>query len=271
MAAVGAAGGIAAAAYMAFEAQWTECRTAELQVPRLPRSWSGLTILHLSDVHAGIFPTNERSLHKAVSWAEPLKPDLMFLTGDVLGDPRHSGECLEILAQIKCPLGKYAVTGNHEYGISKGPLVRTRDTTSLWRQAGITLLRDECVPLPPRQETELLICGADYLTGGYGLDRQREISSSPCAFRILLIHEPPPTHSPLKEHFALTFAGHTHGGQIRIPTKNGLVPFDDNSEPFLSGVHSWGDGTLVVSRGVGTSFVPFRLLTRPEATLWRLV
>ena len=90
-------------------------------------------------------------------------------------------------------------------------------------------------------------------------------------FPILLIHEPPPSDSPLAGRFPLAFAGHTHGGQLRIPTASGLRPLVSEQGEFLSGVYEWSGGLLVVSRGVGTSFLPFRLLTRPEATLWRLV
>ena len=90
-------------------------------------------------------------------------------------------------------------------------------------------------------------------------------------FPILLIHVPPPSDSPLAAAFPLAFAGHTHGGQLRLPGPSGLRPLVGEGGEYLSGVHEWGEGQLVISRGVGTSFLPFRLLTRPEATLWRLV
>lgn len=268
-----AAAGAAAAAYMAFEAQWTHCREAELAVPGLPAPWSGLTVLHLSDVHAGSFHSNERSLHKAVRWAVPLAPDLVLLTGDILGDPEPSRACLELLAELKPPLGIFAVTGNHEYGLGKGPLARARDTSGLWENAGITLLADSCAALPARAGTTLVLCGADHLTGGYGLTPPAGAgaAASATAFPILLIHTPPPPDSPLAAHFPLAFAGHTHGGQLRVPTMSGLRPLYRDSEEPLAGIHPWGSGLLVISRGIGTSFLPFRLLTRPETTLWRLV
>jgi len=268
----GAAAGGAAAAYMAFEAQWVRCIQADLAVPGLPRAWSGLTILHLSDVHAGVFPSNERSLRRAVDWALPLKPDLVFLTGDVLGDPRYSEACLRILAQLEPPLGKFAVTGNHEFGISKGPLARVRRTDHLWAPSGVTLLRDGCVPLPARDRSTIVICGADYLTGGFGLpEAVAPFARGGGPFRLLLAHEPPAAESPLSELFSLVFAGHTHGGQLRIPTGRGLLPLNAQEGDHLGGVYKWGHGVLVVSRGIGTSFVPLRLFTRPEAALWRLV
>jgi predicted MPP superfamily phosphohydrolase len=113
-----------------------------------------------------------------------------------------------------------------------------------------------------------VLCGADYVTGGFGL---ADPSARPGDFRILLIHDPHRVDDILKNSFSLAFAGHTHGGQLRVPAPSGLVPLTDQGSEFLGGVYPWGDGLLVVSRGVGTSFLPFRLLTRPEATLWRLV
>lgn len=276
-----AAAGGAAAAYMAFEAQWVQCRQADLPVPGLPLPWAGLTILHLADIHAGVFFVNERSLAKVVSWAESLTPDLVVLTGDNLGPPEKSARSLELLSRLKPPLGTFAVTGNHEYGLSKGPLARPRDTQGLWAEAGITLLSDSCRGLPSRDGTQVVICGADHVTGGYGLVGRRpagdEAQPAPApgapstSFAILLVHEPPEADSPLFGRFPLAFAGHTHGGQLRAPTRSGLRVLSREEHRYLSGVHPWGKGLLVVTRGIGTSFLPFRLFTRPEATLWRLL
>jgi len=274
------AAGAAAAAYMAFEAQWVQCRRVDLPVPGFPAAWAGLTILHLSDIHAGLFSTNERSLAKVVRWAAPLFPDLVLLTGDILGGPRHSRTCLDLLAGLRPPLGMFAVTGNHEYGLGKGPLARSRDTRNLWQKAGITLLTDFCVTLPARDASRLMLCGADYCTGGFELPPSAPptggagcaaATAEPTVFPILLIHEPPGPDSPLVGRFPLAFCGHTHGGQLRVPARSGLVPLHKEESEYLAGVYPWGRGLLVVSRGIGTSFVPFRLLTRPEATLWRLV
>jgi predicted MPP superfamily phosphohydrolase len=268
-----AAAGGAAAAYMAFEAQWVECRQEDLPVPGLPAPWVGLTILHLADIHAGEFFVNERSLAKVVRWAQPLSPDLVFLTGDNLGEPERSRRCLKLLSKLRPPLGKFAVTGNHEYGLSKGPLARPRDNSALWAEAGVTLLADTCVELPARDGAQLVLCGADHVTGGYGLvaDDPAELNHSGDTFPILLVHEPPESDSPLFGRFPLAFAGHTHGGQLRAPTRSGLRVISREEHEYLCGIHPWGKGLLVVTRGIGTSFLPFRLFTRPEATLWRLV
>ena len=263
-----AAAGAIAAAYMLFEAQWIECKEKTLRVPGLPHAWSGIKVLHLSDVHAGDFGISLVGLRKAVDWAVPLQPDLVFLTGDILGEPTGSAQSLAELSRLSPTLGCYAVTGNHEYGLGKGPLARARDSAGLWTGAEVTVLKDRCVRLPARDGSSLVLCGADYVTGGFGL---ADPFARPGDFRILLIHDPPRVDDILKNSFSLAFAGHTHGGQLRVPAPSGLVPLADQGREFLGGVYPWGDGLLVVSRGVGTSFLPFRLLTRPEATLWRLV
>lgn len=321
------AAGAAAAAYLLYEAQAVECQVRELAVPGLPRAWSGTTVLHISDVHAGVFPTNERSLRKAVRWASGQQPDLVFLTGDILGEAARSRTCLEWLSRLRPPLGIFAVTGNHEYGLGKGPLARARRAAVLWEGTGVILLSDSCHLLPARGGTTLAVCGADYLTSGSSLIAPARTDS---VFPILLVHEPPLLHSPLASQFPLVFAGHTHGGQLRIPGRHGLRPLYDDTRyeggsgparvdsgtasatgtdgrgtrltgghllgprlagaddhavrppgtdlpPYsgpprsLAGIYRWGNGVLVISRGLGTSFLPFRLLTRPEATIWRLV
>lgn len=265
------AAGAAGAAYMAFEAQWVRCRCTDLVVPGLPPAWTGLSVLHLSDVHAGLFPSNECSLRKVVRWAAPLQPDLVLLTGDILGAPRGNGACMKMLSLLQPKLGMFAVTGNHEYGIGQGPFARARRSDDSWAAAGATLLRDQCVVLTPQGRSPLVLCGADYLTAGYGLVGESSPPLCRTNFSILLIHEPPGPESPLANRFQLAFAGHTHGGQIRVPKRSGLAPLNDEGDSYLGGVYNWGNGLLVVSRGVGTSFVPLRLFTRPEATLWRLV
>jgi uncharacterized protein len=267
------AAGAAAASYMSYEARWVECRQRDLVVPGLPSAWAGLTVLHLSDVHAGSFAVNEHSLERVVRWAAPLSPDLVILTGDVLGDAQGSRECLRLLGRLRPSLGMFAVTGNHEYGLGKSPLARARDTTALWSQAGAILLSDSCTALPSRKGSAVMLCGADYLTGGYGLLDSGSLPEwqGPQTFPILLIHDPPPADSALASHFSLAFAGHTHGGQLRVPSLRGLTPLHKEDFEHLSGVHTWGRGKIVITRGVGVSFLPFRLLTRPEATLWRLL
>ena len=79
-----AGAGAALAAWGLFEAQWVQERELEIGVPRLPPALDGLTILHLSDFHAGTPSLNLRAMRKAVAFGARVRPDLVALTGDIL-------------------------------------------------------------------------------------------------------------------------------------------------------------------------------------------
>ena len=271
---------------MLYESQWLQCREELLPVPGLPPALEGLRVLHLTDVHAGQPGLNMWTLSKALAWAGTRHFDLALLTGDILGGGRGADECLNLLSRLHAPLGVFAVPGNHEYGLSKNPFAH-RAFTHPWEAAGIQMLRDECravlvpdrspasmgVPEADPQSMPLLICGADYLTGGYGLGgRLREARGRVGGgFPILLTHRPPDPDDSIFDSFPLVFAGHTHGGQIRLPSPGGPILVHKEGLPYVEGIHQVRGSVLVLSRGLGTSFLPFRLLTRPEVVLYQLV
>ena len=260
---------LAATAYMAFEAQWLAARRRRLDVAGLPPALDGLRILHLSDVHAGQPGLNLWALRKAVTWGAVQEPDLVVLTGDVLGSGRGARRCLELLAHLRPPLGMFAVTGNHEYGLSKNPFA-PRAQRAQWESAGIRLLKDECVSVNTGHEgsgPRLVVCGADYLTGGHRLRGEPPENGD---LALLLVHRPPSPGDSLEGRFAVAFAGHTHGGQIRIPSPWGKIRIHRDEYAQVEGVHPWGRGLVAITTGIGTTFLPFRLATRPEVVLYRL-
>jgi predicted MPP superfamily phosphohydrolase len=264
---LGMAAGFSAAAYMTFEAQWLAMRETTLDIPGLPADLEGLSILHLSDVHAGQPGLNLWTLSHAVSWARARDPDLVVLTGDIVGAGHGARRCVEILSQLRPRLGMFAVSGNHEYGLSKNPFAH-RPQIPEWADSGIRMLRDECVAVTPQAGgARLVVCGADYLTGGH---RMRGDLPADGDVSLLLIHRPPVPGDGLEGRYTMAFAGHTHGGQIRVPTPWGKVRVHREKLPVVDGIHRWGDGWLAVSAGIGTTFLPFRLATRPEVLLHRL-
>ena len=179
----------------------------------------------------------------------------------------------------------FAVTGNHEYGLGKGPLARARDVRGLWARRGSLCCCDGCVALPDRGGSRLVLCGADYLTGGFGLLGG---AGAPAARRPhrrpgvapALRRQASPSSSSTASAVRLAARGESFRwpspvirteANCGFPALPGCARWWTSRGEYLSGVYQWGEGRLVVSRGVGTSFLPFRLLTRPEATLWRLV
>jgi uncharacterized protein len=247
---IGAAAGIGAA-WALFEAQWVELRKLETRLARLPRELDGLTILHLSDFHLGTASLNGRTLERAVEWSEEEEVDLVALTGDLLSRRRGEARLTEALRRLRNRYGVYAVLGNHDVDEARSAL-------------GTGLLENSSVVVEIRGK-RVQIAG-----GGPDEDwkwRKLEGLADPAAdLCILLFHFPDVTQWLPPASYDLILAGHLHGGQICLPTARGKLRLEHLRAHHWEGVHETPAGTLHVSRGLGTSFVPFRFLARPEAT-----
>lgn len=85
---------------------------------------------------------------------------------------------------------------------------------------------------------------------------------------ILLAHEPQFIEEYAAANYDFIFSGHAHGGQIRLPFLGGLFSPGQGVLPKLtSGVHCAGDGSMIISRGLGNSSFPLRIFNRPEIVL----
>jgi predicted MPP superfamily phosphohydrolase len=247
---IGAAAGIGAA-WALYEAQWLELREAEAPVDGLPPELDGFTILHLSDFHLGTVSLNGRALERAVAWSEEEEVDLVALTGDLLSRRRGQARLTDALRRFRSRHGVYAVLGNHDVDEARSVLGRglLQDASVFFEVAG---RRVQVVGGDPHEDWKL---------------RNLERLADPGAeLRILLFHFPDVTQWLPPASYDLILAGHLHGGQICLPTPRGKLRLEHLRAPHWEGVHQTPAGTLHVSRGLGTSFVPFRFLARPEAT-----
>jgi predicted MPP superfamily phosphohydrolase len=164
----------------------------------------------------------------------------------------------------------FAVLGNHDHGDSKAPLVRPIDPAFI-TECGVRLLINEVVSVR-RGGACIQIGGVDDSTGGHddlpvvlaALDRR------PNVLRLLLTHHAEVALQAAPGDFHMALAGDTHGGQIRVPFPGGSVPLSDLGARFVEGSHDAGGRPLYVTRGVGTSFLPFRAFCRPEIVVFRV-
>jgi predicted MPP superfamily phosphohydrolase len=246
-----AAGAGIAAVWGLFEAQWLEFRRIEVRLEGLPPELDGFSILHLSDLHLGTASLNGRTLRQAVEWAESEPADLVVLTGDLLSRTRGSGRLREALARLRAEHGVYAVLGNH-------------DPPSTSAELGDRLLSDSSVVLDVRGRRVQLAGGAP--SEDWKHARVERLADRAADLRILLFHFPDVTQWLPPGSFDLVLAGHLHGGQICLPLPGRKLRLEHLRAPHWEGLHRTPAATLHVSRGLGTSFVPFRLLARPEAT-----
>jgi len=268
--ALGALAGTAGAlaAWGLFEAQWVHERHIDVPVTGLPPALDGLSILHLSDFHAGSPSLNLRAMRKAVAFGVQEQPDMVVITGDIITHRRAEKAVVEQLARLDPPLGMYGALGNHDTGSTRDPFSRGFVPES-WGDAPLQVLRDGSVTVQAGGETiEIAGVEPDSWTNGHA--RPELLFTSDASLRILLVHFPDAVDALPVGSCSLVLAGHLHGGQICLPRPGGKVRLSHTSWRYLEGTHRVGDTTLVVSRGIGTTLVPFRFLARPEVSLLRL-
>ncbi len=255
--------GLAAAfgAYAVFEAGHIRVERVRIASDKLPAAAAPLRIAQISDVHLGLI-VRHRKARAIADAVRRENPDLLVSTGDFVdGEINHLDGLAEIFAEIDPPLGKYAVTGNHEFYAGLGQAL------AFTRRAGFTVLRGESVDLG----NGVRIAGVDDPAGGgAGADTRRSEAASlgkaPSPdFTVLLKHRPWLSGAS-RGFFDLQLSGHTHAGQI-FPFRL-LVRI---TYPLLSGLRPLaGGGFLYTSRGTGTWGPPMRFLSPPEVTIFEI-
>ena len=256
--------GAAAAGALAwghFEAGWVRLETLDCPLPRLPRELAGLRVAHLSDFHLGMPSRGTRAVERAVDWVAERRPDLTLISGDLLS--RRSGEPrLRQLLQRLLPSHCYAVLGNHDFAETKDPFSTRSPVGDLWPA---TLLLDEAETRTIRGR-RVQIVGVDPRTYRRGASQPARLADPQADLRILLCHFPNVIDRLPKGAFDLVLAGHLHAGQITLPLPGRRIPLAHPRWRYVHGLYRKNGATLHVSAGLGTTFVPFRFLARPEAT-----
>ncbi len=232
-----------------------------LETAKLPAGIDRLKIVQISDVHLGLIVREER-LKEILAIVTAEKPDIFVSTGDLVdAQINHMPGLAELLRSVQAPLGKYAITGNHEY------YAGLPEALAFTRSAGFTLLRGEAVRNGP-----INIAGVDdpaALQLHQGTTRsEREILSGlpKDKFTLLLKHRPAIDQTTLSL-FDLQLSGHTHKGQIYPFTYIAKMAYPLNAGRF----DLPGGAILRVSRGTGTWGPPVRVLSPPEVTVIELI
>ncbi len=212
---------------------------------------ASLRIGFAADLHAG--PFTRRSLIDAACAAlAAANPDLILLGGDFVSlRPRDVEHLRDPLSALSAPLGVFAVLGNHDHWAGAGAV------RSVLEGSGIGLLENRSHRLGAPFSNTLVVGLDDHL---FGRPDSSKATWDPAAATILLVHQPSGILDAADRPFDVALAGHTHGGQIVLPGGFApVVPEGALSRRYLVGRHSVGPGqTLLVTRGVGNSGLPFR-------------
>jgi predicted MPP superfamily phosphohydrolase len=231
----------------------------EVELPRLPPELDGLKVVHLSDFHLGFPSRGTRAVERAVEWTVERRPDLVLISGDLLARPRAEQKLRRLLERLP---GSFAVLGNHDFGISRDPFSKPAELADL---GSTVLLEDEAHTVELRGG-RVQIVGVDPRSYRRGRAKPARLADPEADLRILLCHFPNVIDKVPAGVFDLVVAGHLHAGQVCIPYGRGKLRLAHLRWTYVEGLYRRPGGVLHVSPGLGTTFVPFRLFARPEAT-----
>jgi predicted MPP superfamily phosphohydrolase len=216
---------------------------------------SPVVLAHLSDLHLHGFGPRERHV---VEVLDREHPDVIVVTGDTV-DEGTTEPAREFLGHLHAPLGVWVVNGNWENWRKPA---HERDT---YASLGATLLVNEGRLVRP----DIWVAGVDDSMSGHA-DLGAALRGAPSdAVKLALFHSPE-YFDAVAPRIDLAFAGHTHGGQVRLPFF-GPPWLPPGSGRFVAGWYSGANARLYVSRGIGMSIASLRFLCRPEIALISIV
>jgi uncharacterized protein len=239
-----------------------------------PRGWPAgrkLTITVIADLHAGGPDMPLPNVQRIVDTANALKSDVIVMLGDYIARYRFAVERIPDpvwaaeLARLRAPLGVWAILGNHDWWYD---LAGVRNALA---EVRIPLLENQAVLLGPEGERVWVAGIGDQIAYHIGRGRFRGVDDLPGTLAqvttddpvILLAHEPD-IFPRVPSRVALTFAGHTHGGQIRVPLIWPAFVPSRYGKRYAYGHVIERERHLIVSGGLGTSIIPARFGVPPE-------
>lgn len=238
---------------------------------KIPESFNGFRIAHVSDLHNAQIGQNNSRLLSAL---RDSAPEIIVITGDLVDSRRtDTAVALDFAKEAVKIAPVYYVTGNHEARIADSLAGFEKDLAAF----GVKILHNETATLTNGSESVRLI-GLDdptftpYLTHAETVDAQLASLCSPEYYTVLLSHRPELFETYVKHEVDLVFSGHAHGGQFRLPFIGGVfAPGQGLFPEYDCGTFKKDETVMAVSRGIGNSIFPLRFNNRPEIIITELV
>jgi predicted MPP superfamily phosphohydrolase len=242
---------LASPALVYADAKWIEPRWVKVRSIKLAHGKPSHRIIHITDIH---HKGDRTYLESVVRKINALSPDAVCFTGDLIEDKQFVAEALHVLEGIKSPL--YGVPGNHEFW-SDAPL---GDFIKPFARTGGSWLMDSQAMTV---DGKIQITGVTCLHGA-----PAALAPRAGVKNILLLHYPLLAER-VRHKFDLMLAGHSHGGQVRLPFYGALIV------PYWVGRYEVGmfrlaAGPLYVNPGLGWLLTPIRFNCRPEITVFEV-
>lgn len=229
---------------------------------KLPDNFNGFKIAHLSDIHYAT--VGKEKLDKIVQEVNIMKPDIIVFTGDLydrftnLTDDIKE-KIVESLSKLDAPLGKYAIFGNHDY--------EYEGYQELIERSGFTLLKNESKLIHYNGNDPIEIVGYTSIIKDHP-DYNIELTDN---YKIGLIHEGDAYKEIENKGFNLVLAGHSHGGQVRLPFIGALkFSLPDGSKIYYDEHYKENETEIYVSSGLGETEYKIRAFNKPSFNFYRL-
>jgi uncharacterized protein len=230
-----------------------------------------LTFIQVTDFHLGMF-LGTGELGELVELLNQIEGDALFITGDVFHSPLTSVESAEPVLKRLRPrtFGNFAVLGNHDF------------YAGVWRaveclqRSGLTVLRDEWRTFSA-DDARIHLGGIDdpMVNWMWGTafpkfdDFMKKAPKEP-GMRILLSHRPSVLPFAAGNNIDFVLSGHIHGGQIILPNGGKGVSIASIVSQYTHGWYKQGGASMYLSRGVGLTFLPWRLNCPPEIAVFQV-
>lgn len=238
----------------------------------LPEGFEGFRIAQVSDLHDASFGSGNEALLDALAES---RPDIIVITGDLVDSRNTDVEVALSFAEKAAAIAPvYYCTGNHEERLNDYDAFK-----SSLQAVGVTVLENEKIALE-RDGQMAILAGIDdpnfmsndlYGSAEYMTSTRLERLELSDEYTILLSHRPELLQVYAQFGIDLVFAGHAHGGQVRLGQSGIFAPHQGFFPAYTEGLHQAGSTTMVVSRGLGNSLFPFRLNNPPELVVAVLV
>ena len=250
--------------YIQIEPHFLAIKEIELKNAGISKEFDGKKIVFISDIHHGPDFSVKR-IKNLVKTVNKLEPDIILLGGDYVSNAKYIEECFNELKELKAPLGKFGVLGNHDHWDDP---VKTRECM---KKSEIKIM-DNCSEWIVKNGSRIKIGGVgDLWTDNQDIDKTI-IDVKKEDYVILMSHNPDYAEK-IGESISkidLMLSGHTHGGQITIFGLYAPILPSAYGQKYRSGIVYKDDTAVIISKGVGSLSPALRFCCYPDILLLTL-
>ncbi|MBN1051712.1 metallophosphoesterase [Clostridium botulinum] len=228
-----------------------------------------IKIAQISDIHLGEYYTIDK-LEKLVNKVNSQNADIIIFTGDLFDNVskfEDTSKVAPILKKLNAKIGKYAIYGNHDYGGGAKNIYK-----NVMEDSGFKILVNDQANVKLDSGKTISILGLDdALLGNPDVEKTvRNIKES--NYNLLLLHEPDLSDKFVSYNIDLILAGHSHGGQVKIPFLGEIVtpPLAEKYKDGLYNLNTQRNTQLYVNSGIGNTKMPFRFMNVPEVSIFEI-